>query len=445
MKKKVYILLVEIASLAILLSLITVSAIFYRGFESQVFFDLESSAHLYAALDIDTIRSMEEDEFLTNSMRVSIIDKNGKVLYDNNAPIGNMDNHAEREEVKEAKENGVGKAVRRSSTLEKSQFYYALKMDGGSILRVARETNNIFSIFYQSTPVFFVMVILLFILCMIVARYFTRKLVEPIEYLAMNLDEEKRIETYSELTPFMNMIYKQHEDIIKGARMRQDFTANVTHELKTPLTSISGYSELIENGMAADEDVRRFAKEIHKNSTRLLTLINDIIRLSELDTLDASNSFELINLYQIADTCVSMLQINAEKHNVRLTFWGEPCYVMSTKEMMEELLYNLCDNAIRYNNDNGAVHVSVKQVENEIVLTVKDTGIGIPDKHQERIFERFYRVDKGRSKSTGGTGLGLAIVKHIVVQSNAKINLVSEVGKGTEIRVIFPKIDGKVS
>ena len=140
-----------------------------------------------------------------------------------------------------------------------------------------------------------------------------------------------------------------------------------------------------------------------------------------------------------------MLQINAEKHNVRLTFWGEPCYVMSTKEMMEELLYNLCDNAIRYNNDNGAVHVSVKQVENEIVLTVKDTGIGIPDKHQERIFERFYRVDKGRSKSTGGTGLGLAIVKHIVVQSNAKINLVSEVGKGTEIRVIFPKIDGKVS
>ena len=286
MKKKVYLLLVEIASIAILLSLITVSAIFYRGFESQVFFDLESSAHLYAALDIETIRAMEEDDFLTSSMRVSIIDKDGKVLYDNNAPIGNMDNHAQREEVKEARANGVGKAVRRSSTLEKSQFYYALKMDGGSILRVARETNNIFSIFYQSTPVFFVMVILLFILCMIVARYFTRKLVEPIEYLAMNLDEEKRIDTYSELTPFMNMIYKQHEDIMKGARMRQDFTANVTHELKTPLTSISGYSELIENGMAADEDVRRFAKEIHKNSTRLLTLINDIIRLSELDTLD---------------------------------------------------------------------------------------------------------------------------------------------------------------
>ena len=295
-----------------------------------MFFDLESSAHLYAALDIETIRAMEEDDFLTSSMRVSIIDKDGKVLYDNNAPIGNMDNHAQREEVKEARANGVGKAVRRSSTLEKSQFYYALKIDQGNILRVARETNNIFSIFYQSTPIFFAMVLLLFVLCMIVARYFTRKLVEPIEYLAMNLDEEKRIDTYSELTPFMNMIYKQHEDIMKGARMRQDFTANVTHELKTPLTSISGYSELIENGMAADEDVRRFAKEIHKNSTRLLTLINDIIRLSELDTLDTSNSFELINLYQIADTCVSMLQINAEKNKISISSLQYSCQDKTT-------------------------------------------------------------------------------------------------------------------
>jgi len=242
----------------------------------------------------------------------------------------------------------------------------------------------------------------------------------------------------------MNTIYKQHEDIMKSARMRQDFTANVTHELKTPLTSISGYSELIENGMATDADVVRFAKEIHNNSSRLLTLINDIIRLSELDAMDRSVAFEPINLYQIAETCVSMLQINAEKHNVHLTFWGEPVMVSSTKEMMEELLYNLCDNAIRYNNENGLVHVSVKQIGDSVVLSVKDTGIGIPKDHQERVFERFYRVDKSRSKSTGGTGLGLAIVKHIVVQSNAKIELDSEKGKGTEIRVIFPKIDGKV-
>ena len=286
-------------------------------------------------------------------------------------------------------------------------------------------------------PVFAVIVVVLFFLCMQVARYFTRKLIEPIEYLATNLDKEERVNTYPELTPFMNMIYKQHEDILKAARMRQDFTANVSHELKTPLTSISGYSELIENGMAANEDVRRFAGEIHKNSSRLLTLINDIIRLSELDSANVSQLSEKINLYQVAETCVNMLQLNAEKHHVKLFFSGEPSYVIASKEMMEELVYNLCDNAIRYNNEDGMVFVSVHTKEGRVVLTVKDTGIGIPKEHQERVFERFYRVDKSRSKSTGGTGLGLAIVKHIVAQVNAQMKLVSEPGKGTTITVIF--------
>lgn len=444
MRKKVYVLLVEIATIAILSVLATVSLIFYKGFEAQIFNDLETTAHLYANLDLEAINSMEEDSYLRNSIRISIVDKDGTVLYDNNAAIGNMDNHADREEIKEALETGNGRAVRHSNTLEKSLFYYAIELEDGKVLRVARETNNIFSIFYQSLPVFAIMVILLFLLCMVVARYFTRKLLEPIEYLANHLDENKKVETYSELTPFMNRIYKQHEDILKSARMRQDFTANVSHELKTPLTSISGYSELIENGMATEENIRHFAREIHKNATRLLTLINDIIRLSELDTSDVSTIFEPVNLYQVAETCVNMLQVNAEKHNIRLTFWGEQASVLSSREMMEELLYNLCDNAIRYNNQNGTVHVSVKNIEDTVVLSVKDTGIGIPKEHQERVFERFYRVDKSRSKSTGGTGLGLAIVKHIVVQSNAKIELNSEKGKGTEIQVIFPKIEGKV-
>ena len=443
MKKKLYVVLVEIASLAILLTIICVSVLFYKWFEKQVLSDLELTSQTYGLMTLDQIEEMEKNEYLKKNIRISVVTPDGKVIYDNNANIGVMGNHADREEIKEAIETGNGQAIRKSTTLDKSLYYHAVLLADGNVLRAAREVSNILSIFYQSIPVIFVLVVALFLLCMVVARYFTRKLVEPIEYLANNLDEENRIETYSELTPFMNTIYKQHEDIIKSARMRQDFTANVTHELKTPLTSISGYSELIENGMATDADVQRFAKEIHKNSSRLLTLINDIIRLSELDGTDASRTFEPVNLYQIAETCVSMLQINAEKHHVHLTFWGEQAMVLSTKEMMEELLYNLCDNAIRYNNENGTVHVSVKQISDAIVLSVKDTGIGIPKDHQERVFERFYRVDKSRSKSTGGTGLGLAIVKHIVVQSNAKIELDSEKGKGTEIRVIFPKINGK--
>ena len=438
MKKRVYLLLTQISLLAILCSLVTVAFVFYKGFEKQVFNDLEIIAHLYADLDLETINSIEKDVFLTNNIRVSVIDEKGTVIYDNNAVIGNMNNHSDREEVKEAQAYGSGDAVRRSTTLEKSLFYYALRTDDGKVVRIARESNNIITIFRQYLPVFWIMIILLFALCMVVARYFTRKLLAPIERLATNLNEEEKIETYSELMPFINMIYQQHEDIMKGARMRQDFTANVSHELKTPLTAISGYSELIENGMATEENTRRFAGEIHKSATRLLTLINDIIRLAELDATDVSHSFENINLYQVAETCVNMLQMNAEKHHVNISFAGEICSVFSTKEMMEELVYNLCDNAIRYNIEGGEVFVTVKNNMKGVILSVKDTGIGIPRKHQERIFERFYRVDKSRSKSTGGTGLGLAIVKHIVAQSDAQMELTSEPGKGTEIRIVFP-------
>lgn len=440
MKKRVYILLTQISLLAILCSLLTIVFVFYKGFQKQVFNDLEIIAHLYADLDMEMIHTIEDDEFLTENVRVSIIGADGTVIYDNNAAIGDMDNHSDREEVMEAQKYGFGNAVRRSSTLEKSLFYYALCREDGVVVRVARESNNIISIFRQYMSIFWIMILLLFALCTVVARYFTRKLIAPIEQLATNLNQKEKIETYSELTPFINMIYQQHEDILKNARMRQDFTANVSHELKTPLTAISGYSELIENGMATEENTRRFAGEIHKSATRLLTLINDIIRLSELDATDVSHSFENINLYQVAETCVNMLQMNAEKHHVQIFFEGEPCQVFSTKEMVEELVYNLCDNAIRYNVEGGKVFVLVKKENGNILLSVKDTGIGIPKKHQDRIFERFYRVDKSRSKSTGGTGLGLAIVKHIVAQSDACMELISEPGKGTEIRIVFPQV-----
>ncbi len=254
-----------------------------------------------------------------------------------------------------------------------------------------------------------------------------------------------RTEAYEELSPFIDAIKSQHDDVVQNAMMRQEFTANVSHELKTPLTAISGYSELIENGMASSEsETRRFAKEIHGNANRLLTLINDVIRLSELDGEEVEELLEPINLKEIAETCVNMLQINAEKHNVTLTFEGESVVIMSTKQMMEEVLFNLCDNAIRYNREGGNVHVTVKDRLSQAVLTVKDTGIGIPKVHQERIFERFYRVDKGRSKSTGGTGLGLAIVKHILLRLGAIITVESEAGKGTEITAVFPAVRSEV-
>ncbi len=439
MKRKINIQLLGIAILAILLSLFMVGSIFYELFQKQVMEDLKITAHLLDNMDAPSLVEEDINELNLENLRVTLINPDGTVKYDTNAQIGSMDNHSKRPEVQEAFYHDEGHAVRHSKTLEKNAFYYAVKMQDGSVLRVAKETSSIFSILYDAIPTILLLVILLVLLCMVLAHFLTKKLVKPIEDLANNLDETGKANTYPELIPFMDTIHKQHEDIMKNARMRQDFTANVSHELKTPLTSISGYSELIENGMAPDEDIVRFAHEIHKNSSRLLTLINDIIRLSELDATDLEKSFEKVNLFQIAETCVEMLQVNAENHKVSLTFWGEPCEVFSTKEMMEELLYNLCDNAIRYNNENGTVHVSVKIIEDTVVLNVRDTGIGIPEEYQERIFERFYRVDKSRSKSTGGTGLGLAIVKHIVSQSQARIELKSKPGKGTDIEIIFPR------
>lgn len=226
-----------------------------------------------------------------------------------------------------------------------------------------------------------------------------------------------------------------------NAKMRQEFTANVSHELKTPLTAISGYSELIENGMISSEsEIRRMAGEIHSNSGRLITLINDVIRLSELDE-EQEEVLQKIPLLVAAKSCVQMLQINAEKHGVTLTLEGEEVSLWGTRQMVDEVLYNLCDNAIRYNKENGSVTVKVHRQNDCAVLIVQDTGIGIPEECQERIFERFYRVDKGRSKSTGGTGLGLAIVKHILVRLKGKLSLVSKPGEGTTITIVFPSCE----
>ena len=199
-----------------------------------------------------------------------------------------------------------------------------------------------------------------------------------------------------------------------------------------------GFGGNIANGVK-EAVVERFAKEIHKNAKRLLTLINDIIKLSELDAIENSIYFEKVDLYDMAETCVNMLQVNAEKHSVNLFFRGTPCTITANKDMIEELMYNLCDNAIRYNVPGGNVWMEVKEEAENVILRVRDTGIGISKEHQERIFERFYRVDKSRSKSTGGTGLGLAIVKHIVAKHEAKVELNSEVGKGTIITVYFEK------
>lgn len=435
MKKKINIQFLLIAFVAIVATWILAAVVFYELFQHEIMRDLKSYAKLISATK--ALDQMEEgDSYIeADDLRITLIAKDGSVLFDSNNDIGDMDNHITRPEVAEAFAKGAGESIRRSPTMKQNTYYYALRTERGSVLRLAKEAEGIMSIFARAIPMIVLIVLLLISLCMVLAHYLTKSLVTPIERMADHIDQVPQEGIYKELLPVVATIQKQHENIMKNARMRQDFTANVSHELKTPLTSISGYSELIESRMTNEEDTVRFAGEIHKSSKRLLTLINDIIRLSELDTADQEIPMEDVDLYQLAQSCVDMLQINAENHHVSIDLIGDHAIVRANKGMMEEVVYNLCDNAIRYNREDGTVTVQVYKNEEGTVLSVKDTGIGIPAEHQERIFERFYRVDKSRSKSTGGTGLGLAIVKHIVAQHGAQLTLTSEAGKGTEIKV----------
>ena len=428
-----------ISAVGILLTFCLSTVIFYELFKSEVVDELKTYADVIKETQsYDQILQGEYDPDV-DDLRITMIKKDGKVFYDSFADAKKMENHANRQEVRQALKHGNGKAIRTSDTLDKNTFYYAVRLDDGNILRVAKESRSIWSVFIKVTPAILILIFVILAISKMLSDVLTKSLLLPIEQMSENLDHLEDITTYKELMPFINTIQEQHKNILMNAKMRQEFTANVSHELKTPLTAISGYSELIQNGMTNEEETIRFAGEIHKSAKRLLTLINDTIRLSQLDTSEQKVIYEAIDLYKIAEDCVTMLKFSAENHGITISIHGTNAYLEGNKEMLEEVVYNLCDNAIRYNNEGGKVDVTVKPVKGKIYLCVEDNGIGISKEHQERIFERFYRVDKSRSKSTGGTGLGLAIVKHIIQQHGAHMELTSEKGKGTKIEIEFSK------
>ena len=439
MKKKINLQFMFISAVGILLTFCLSTVIFYELFKSEVVDELKTYADVIKETQsYDQILQGEYDPDV-DDLRITMIKKDGKVFYDSFADAKKMENHANRQAVRQALKHGNGKAIRTSDTLDKNTFYYAVRLDDGNVLRVAKESRSIWSVFIKVMPAILILILVILAISKMLSDVLTKSLLLPIEQMSENLDHLEDITTYKELMPFINTIQEQHKNILMNAKMRQEFTANVSHELKTPLTAISGYSELIQNGMTNEEETIRFAGEIHKSAKRLLTLINDTIRLSQLDTSEQKVIYEAIDLYKIAEDCVNMLKFSAENHGITISIHGTNAYLEGNKEMLEEVVYNLCDNAIRYNNEGGKVDVTVKPVKGKIYLCVEDNGIGISKEHQERIFERFYRVDKSRSKSTGGTGLGLAIVKHIIQQHGAHMELTSEKGKGTKIEIEFSK------
>ena len=274
-------------------------------------------------------------------------------------------------------------------------------------------------------------------LAMVLAHYLTKRIIEPIEKMAEDLDNIENYVPYPELSPFAHAVQTAQEQKKANEEQRREFTANVSHELKTPLTSIMGYSEMIETGLVKEEDVKIFAAKIHTEAERQLHLIGDIIQLSELDVEQSKENFVSVDLYTLAESVIEYLSFAAQKYQVSLSADGEHLLVLGNKNLLEELVYNLCDNAIRYNKPGGWVKISIYKHGERTALAVSDDGIGISPQDQARIFERFYRVDKSRSRDTGGTGLGLAIVKHIALQHEAQIFVKSLPDMGTTIEVIF--------
>lgn len=440
MKKKINIRFIMIAALAIVVTALSAMLVYYNILKEQVFGDLKAYAHVIELLNIDDLAAgIEKDPYnpIDDDLRITLIGTDGEVLYESLLNKDEMDNHNERPEIIEAREKGEGEAVRYSATSGTHTFYYAERLQNGNVLRIGRDSVSVNRIMVNTLVIVLVIALGILFVCMGISHYLTKKLVEPIEKLATNIMLVDENNVYEEIRPFVNTIKEQHINIINNAQLRQEFTANVSHELKTPLTAISGYAELIGNGMTGKEDTIRFSNEIHSNANRLLSLINDIIKLSELDEADHQMEMERIDLYKLAENCVQMMQVTAEKQGIRLILQGESTMVMANKGLMDEVFYNLCSNAIRYNKPGGSVTVTVGTKDERPFLSVEDTGIGIPKECQERVFERFYRVDKSRSKSTGGTGLGLAIVKHIVAQHNAAIHLDSELDEGTTIEIVF--------
>ena len=397
----------------------------------------QEAKYIQRAIDISGTKYLAEMDAVDWGARVTCITADGEVLYDSRRDEKDLENHSEREEVREALENGEGEDVRVSDTVGRELYYYAVLLDDGSVLRVAREMDSLMRTAFAMLPAVGGLALLMLVFALALARWQTKRLIKPINELDLEHPLENAV--YPELTPLLEAMDRQNKEKEAVSNMRKEFSANVSHELKTPLTSISGCAEIMMNGMVRPADIPLFSERIYKEARRLITLVEDIIKLSKLDEESVELEKEEVDLYDLTREIVSRLAPQAAQKNIHMEVTGEPVIYKGIRQILDEMVYNICENAIKYNNDNGRVTVWVGSTLSGPKISVADTGIGIPKEHQERIFERFYRVDKSHSKERGGTGLGLSIVKHGAILHGAKVNVESDEGKGTRMEILFTK------
>lgn len=430
--------MVMVLAVTLLLSYIILTLLLYNQnlsiLESEV---RQEAKYIRAAVNISGAQYLEEMDDVDWTTRVTQIDAKGDVLYDTRRDGSTLENHSGRKEVKEALATGEGEDVRMSDTVGQEMYYYALLLDDGTVLRASKSMDGLIRTALGNLPVMAGLAAVMLVLAYFLAKWQTKRLVRPIYEL--DLEHPLENKTYEELTPFLEAMDRQNKEKEAVANMRKEFSANVSHELKTPLTSISGYAEIMKNGMVRPADIPLFSERIYKEARRLITLVEDIIKLSKLDEESVELEKEEVDLYELTREIISRLSPQAAQKNIRMEVTGEPVKYFGIRQILDEMIYNVCENAVKYNVDNGRVSVWVGNTLEGPKVTVSDTGIGIPKEHHERIFERFYRVDKSHSKERGGTGLGLSIVKHGALLHGAKVTVDSMPGRGTKIEIQFPK------
>lgn len=432
-----------LVALSVFLTFLAASFVMYDKYSSYMRQDVKAQAEYMAHALEDTdgedfIR--ETGDMLTT--RLTLIQADGKVIYDSRIDAEDMEDHGDRPEVRKALREGKGETVRFSKTFSQQTFYYALRLEDGSILRVSKTTDSVFKTMFSSFTLLALILAAILILGFFLVECQTEKLIQPINHL----DLERPLEhvEYEELRPLLDRVDEQNRQIASQVRelkqaesVRREFSANVSHELKTPLMSISGYAEIMKNGLVQPEDVPEFAGRIYDEASRLTTLVQDIIELSKLDEKSGEMPLEPVDLYELLQDVCRNLKMPAQKRGVTIKQEGIHLKIPGVRHVLYEMFYNLADNAVKYNKEGGWVKLTLDSRENRVCFCVEDNGIGIAAEEQERIFERFYRVDKSHSRQTGGTGLGLSIVKHGAALHQAQIHLESRPGQGTKIQVIF--------
>lgn len=410
----------------------------YGYFEEQIFSELETECSLLEGYDLEeNPENMSRLSGLNTKNRITLIHPDGTVFFDNNADASTMENHALRTEFLMAQENGKSTTSRYSYTMLEKTLYFAEQLGNGDILRISCNQHTVVVLVFGMSQILIFMLVIAMIISGITASILSKKITEPLNRI--DLENPEGSDVYEELRPFTKRIAEENFEKLQREELRQQFTANVSHELKTPLTSISGFAEILKQGVADEKTSSDFAARIYDESQRMISLVNYIIKLSKLDEKSVSLEKEFLSLREITREAMDVIAPAARKKNISMNLSGDSGPVNGVRPVIYEMVYNLIDNAVKYNREYGTVDIGIRSAKEsgKVILSVSDSGIGIPEHERERIFERFYRVDKSRSKSLGGTGLGLSIVKHAAKYHGASVLVESTVNEGSTFTVIF--------